>query len=89
MNCDFEDAGLKPPKGCGKYDYFDWYDYNAVEKLRGERAKTYIALVRKWHNAKEKNDEEAKKKAFKAMSKHKAEDEILKKKAENAGSYWY
>lgn len=70
-------------------DDYDFYDYEKVQKLQNERARKYMDLVRKWHDAKEKGDEEAMKKAAKAMLKHKDADKVLKEKAEKAGYYWY
>lgn len=70
-------------------DYIDWYDDDAVEKLQEKRTKKYIELVKAWHDAKEKGEEEAMKKAFQALQKHKGADKKLKEKAEEAGSYWY
>ena len=69
--------------------YFDWYNYEAVEKLQQERSRKYMDLVRKWVEAKESGKEEVMKKAFNALSKHKKENEVFKKKAEDAGQYWY
>jgi len=68
---------------------YDFYDYDKVEKLQNERASEYMDLVRKWHKAKEKGDDAAKKKVIQAMSKHKESDKVLKEKAEKAGYYWY
>lgn len=70
-------------------DDCDFYNYEKVEQLRSERARKYIDLVKRWHDAKENGNEEGKKKAFKAMSKHSVVDEKLKKKAEAAGYDWF
>jgi len=67
----------------------DFYDYDAIEKLHKNRSKKYIDFVRKWHEAKGKNDERAKQKAFKAMQKHKKQDEVIKEKCNETGYYWY
>lgn len=69
----------------------DWefYDFDKLEELRDQRSSKYMNLVRKWHKAKEKGDDAAKKKAIQAMSKHKESDKVLKEKAEKVGYYWY
>lgn len=46
-------------------------------------------LAKRWYSAKEKGNEDSMKRALKAMSKHKEEDEKLKKKAEAVYHYWY
>ena len=51
--------------------------------------KKSIALVKKYHDAKEKGDEKAMQMACKALSKHRVKDQKLKEKAEEAGFYWY
>jgi len=88
MSFDFEDD-VKPPKGCGKYDYFDWYDYDKVEKLNQTRSSQWITIFKKLKDAKEKGDENSLTKARAALRKHEAENKILKQKAEEAGHYWF
>lgn len=68
---------------------YDYYDYDAMEKLHESRSRKYIKLIKNWHNAKEKNNEEAMKKALKAISKHKEQDEKIKGKCQQSGYYWY
>lgn len=75
--------------GFSEYEYFDCYDDDQVEKLREERANKYMNLIRKWHIANEKGDDESMKKAIRAISKHKEADKGIKEKAKRAGSYWY
>lgn len=71
-------------------DYsFDFYDYEAVEKLHQSRAKKYISLIKKWSDAKKKNDPTAMRKAYQAMAKHKERDEVLKEKCSKSGYCWY
>lgn len=70
------------------YDY-EFYDSEKLEKFRESRSKKYISLVRKWREAKEKNNEDAMKNAFQAMAKHKKADEVYKQKAGNAGQHWF
>lgn len=68
---------------------YDYYDYDAMEKLHESRNKKYMKLFKRYFNAKEKGDEAAMKKAVRAMSKHKAQDEKLKEKSQQSGYYWY
>ena len=70
-------------------DAIDFYDYDAMEKLQERRNKKYMNIVRKWAAAKEKNDEKAKQRALKALSRHKKQDEVLKERSEQSGYYWY
>lgn len=68
---------------------YDFYDYEKADRFRTERSRKYIALVKKWHDAKEKNDEVMKRKAIEDMSKHKKQDEKYKAMAEEAGYCFY
>lgn len=68
---------------------YDYYDYDAMEKLHESRSKKYMNLFRRYYNAKEKGDEQAMKKAIKAISKHKTQDEKIKEKCRESGYYWY
>ncbi len=68
---------------------YDFYDYEEAEKFRIERSEKLMNLVRRWHRAKEKGDEEAKLKAVKAIVKHKEANEQYKKYAEESGFYWH
>jgi len=68
---------------------YDYYDYNAMEKLQKSRSKKYMDLFRKWYKANEKKNVKAKQKAFEAMQKHQKQDEVLKEKSQQSGYYWY
>lgn len=68
---------------------YDYYDYDAMEKLQKHRSKKYMDLFRKWYKANEKKDKQAIKKAIKAMNKHKEQDEILRERSQQSGYYWY
>ena len=68
---------------------YDFYDSEKVDKLKKERAKKYMTIVRKWHDAKEKGDEKACQRAIKSLAKHRAEDLKLKESANEAGVYWF
>lgn len=70
-------------------DAIDFYDYDTMEKLQESRNKKYMKLFRQYYDAKEKGDEPAIKKAVRAMSKHKDQDEKLKEKCSQSGYYWY
>jgi hypothetical protein len=70
-------------------DKYDFYDYEKVEALKAQRARKYMDYVRQWHTAKEKGNEKAKETAFKAMKKHKEQDEKFKMMAREAGQYWW
>lgn len=67
---------------------YDYYDYDAMEKLQNRRAEKYMDLVRQWHKAKENNNEKAMKKAMRAMSTHKKQNEKIKAKCDQSGFYW-
>lgn len=88
MSFDFEDDDLKLPKGYSKYEYFDWYDYDKVEKLNKKRSKEWLKLYVKLREAKKNGDEKAFNKAQEAFRKHEAESKICKQKAEEAGYCW-
>lgn len=83
-----EDDFQAATKGAGKYEYFDWYDYDKVKKLNEQKSKQWIKLFVKLKTANEKGDKEALTKAREALRKHEAEGKICKKKAEEAGFYW-
>lgn len=74
------------------YDYennIDWYDHDAVEKLRDSRSKKKLKIIMKMHKAKEKSDQQALDKARKEYYKHLKADEKYKQKAEETYFYWY
>lgn len=70
-------------------DAYDFYDYDAMEKLQERRSKKYMDLFRKWHRANENKNEKAKHKALVAMQVHKKQDEALKEQSCKSGYYWY
>jgi len=68
---------------------FDFYDYDAMEKLQERHSKKYMGLLRKWYKAKENKNENAKRKAYEAIQKHQEQDEILRLESRKSGYYWY
>ena len=58
----------------------DFYDWDALEKLRDQRRRKFMKLIVKAN----KGDEKAKK----AIRKYEAEEDILKEKATATGYYW-
>ena len=87
MNFNLSKQELKDFKS-NKYEYFDWYDYDKVEKLNQSRSKQWLKIYKKIMDAREKDDKSALTKAYEELSKHEKQDSILKKKAEDAGFYW-
>ncbi|MEI8366660.1 MAG: hypothetical protein WCF65_09625 [Parachlamydiaceae bacterium] len=88
MSFDF-DVVIKNDRGYCKYDYFDWYDYDKVEKLNQKRSKEWIKLYSKLREAKKNGDEKTFTKMRESLKKHETESKILKKKTEEAGHYWF
>lgn len=72
-----------------KYDKYQYYDYYDYEKLYLERSRKHMALVKKWHDFKEKGNVEATKKALKAVHKYQEESNKFKERANEAGFPWY
>lgn len=54
MSFEFEDDDLKPPKGCSKYEYFDWYDHDKVAKLNERRSREWLKIYKNLKEAREK-----------------------------------
>ena len=79
---------LSPSSEYFEYEYFDWYDFNKVEKLNQKRSKQWLKLFVKLKGAKEKNDPKAMAKAREALKKHETLDKFLKQKASISGYYW-
>ncbi len=71
-----------------KYKYFDWYDFNKVEKLNQNRSKQLLKLLVKLKNANKKNDVKAIAKAREALKRHEEQDEVFKENARKCGYYW-
>lgn len=80
---------LKDFEASSKYDYFDWYDYDKVEKLQEKRARQWLKIYGKIMDTEEKGDSIALAKAQEALRVHEQQDSILKKKAAAAGYYWF
>ena len=70
-----------------KYDYFDWYDHDKVEKLQEKRARQWLKIYGKIMDAKKNGDNDALTKAQEALRAHNQQDSILKRKASVAGYY--
>ena len=73
----------------GFYNDYDFYDYGKLEELNKSRSNQLFKLHKKVIAAKHKGDENATKKAWEAIRKHKEIDELLKKKARKYHYYWY
>lgn len=71
------------------YEYFDWYDHDAVSKLRETRNKKKILILKKLTAVKKNGDENEIKKTAKAYLAHVKLDDVLNKKAEETYYYWY
>lgn len=70
-------------------EYIDWYDHDAVQKLYDSRAEKMVSIFSKISEAREKGDEEALKKHYSALRKHREQNEKYKKLAEETHFYWY
>lgn len=68
---------------------YDWWDHGQIQKFQEARCKAYLKIVKRYHDATEKGDDAARKKAATAMSAHRKKDEVYKKKAEETYFYWY
>lgn len=69
-------------------DYFDWYDYDAVEKFHEKQSLKWIKIYKKMMDAHDKGDEKALDKAKEDMRRHEAKTHTYKQKAQAAGYYW-
>jgi hypothetical protein len=70
------------------YDYFNWYDYEEVEKLNDKYSKQWLRLHKKRMDARDKGDEATLKKTMESIRKHEAKGQMFKQKAEEAGYCW-
>lgn len=71
-----------------EYKYFDWYDFNKIEKLNERRSKQLLKLLVKFKNANKKKDVKAIAKAQEALKRHEKQDEVFKENARKCGYYW-
>lgn len=64
-----------------QFEYIDYYDFDALEKMQDKRARTRIKLYMRV----KKGDPKAKD----TMRKHNKETDEIKKRALAVGYYWY
>lgn len=69
-------------------DAYDYYDYDAMEKLQNKRDLKYIKLMQKLKKAHHDKDEKGVEKTTNALLKHRKQDKILKEKCRQSGYYW-
>ena len=62
-------------------DAIDFFDWEVLDKIREGRASKEIKLLRKAA----KGDKSARK----SLIKHRREDEIIKRKSQQTGYYWF
>lgn len=66
----------------------DWYDYEKVKKFNDKRSIQMRNLVKKINKEKANGDELGIKKAYINLIKQQKQEEIYRKKAEEAGYCW-
>lgn len=69
-------------------EYFDWYDYEEIEKLNEKHSRQWIKLYKKIKDASEKGGEKAMAKAREVFRKHEEKGRKYKQKATAAGYCW-
>lgn len=69
-------------------DQVNWHDYRSVEKLHKNRAEKWTKIAGRMVKAREIGDENALKKAYKDLIKHRKQDEVYKEKAKQSCYCW-
>jgi hypothetical protein len=69
------------------YKYFDFYDYDAVQKVLNDRTQQLLAIVRSYVTAQANEDEAGRKRAVQRKIKHDRETEEFRKKARKYHPY--
>lgn len=69
-------------------EHVNWYDYRSIEQLHKNRAEKGKKIAGRMVKARESGDENALKKAYKDLIKHRKQDETYKEKAKQSCYCW-